>query len=155
MSNVILCGEYMPRDNVVCIHPDWNCRNDCYKCERMGKSDKKDALNAEQLQELRETIEEIRDSDGNLSQKELSEYLLNYIDVLLKKRRSKIMRKVEVYEDSRKEKLIAIGQFHQFGVDCFETNEGVGNWSTVIVELEDGSVITPMTNEIKFVKEDN
>ena len=64
------------------------------------------------------------------------------------------MRKVEVYEDSRKEKLIAIGQFHQFGVDCFETNEGVGNWSTAIVELEDGSVITPMTNEIKFVKEE-
>ena len=89
MSNVILCGEYMPRDNVVCIHPDWNCRNDCYKCERMqkytNKTEVKYVLKSEQLKELIETLEEIRDSDGNLSQKELSEYLIKYINVLLKK----------------------------------------------------------------------
>ena len=89
MSNVILCGEYMPRDNVVCIHPDWNCRNDCYKCEWMqkytNKTEVKYVLKSEQLKELIETLEEIRDSDGNLSQKELSEYLIKYINVLLKK----------------------------------------------------------------------
>ena len=84
MSDIILCGEYMPRDNVVCIHPDWNCRNDCYKCERINKNKVEDKLNAKQLNQLREELKELRDSGGNF-QKGLCQYLLNYIDVLLKK----------------------------------------------------------------------
>lgn len=50
-----------------------------------NKTEVKYVLKSEQLKELIETLEEIRDSDGNLSQKELSEYLIKYINVLLKK----------------------------------------------------------------------
>ena len=41
-------------------------------------------------------------------------------------------------------------QFHQWGVD-YEENEGAnGNYTTAIVELPDGSIITPLANLIQF-----
>ena len=63
MSDIILCGEYMPRDNVVCIHPDWNCRNDCYKCERINKNKVEDKLNKENDVKIERHKEEFSNED--------------------------------------------------------------------------------------------
>ena len=61
------------------------------------------------------------------------------------------MRKVEVYNNYKKEKLIHVGTFHQWGVDAVEVCEGSAPvWTVAIVELEDGSIITPAPTEIKF-----
>lgn len=37
---------------------------------------------SEQWQELKETITEMRDSDGTLTQRELCEFLLRYMEIL-------------------------------------------------------------------------
>ena len=42
------------------------------------------------------------------------------------------------------------GSFIQFGVDYEEFETGPGNYSTAIVELSDGTVITPPANLIRF-----
>ena len=43
------------------------------------------------------------------------------------------------------------GIFHQFGVNYEELSCGVGHWTTAIVELEDGKIITPAADMIQFV----
>lgn len=42
------------------------------------------------------------------------------------------------------------GIFHEFGIDYEELSCGVGHWTTAIVELEDGKIITPAANMIQF-----
>lgn len=49
-------------------------------------------------------------------------------------------------------KEIGIGEFHSWGC-CYEEFEaGPGNYSTAIVEMQDGSIITPYPTDIKFLK---
>lgn len=70
------------------------------------------------------------------------------------------MRKVEckiiTYEyngniRNKREKVVH-GVFHQWGVDYEEFENGPGNYSVGIVELEDGSVQRFIPENIKFVE---
>lgn len=67
------------------------------------------------------------------------------------------MRKVSIYEykkvegENRYEKVyVGIGIFHQFGVDYEEFETGPGNYSTAIVELENGTVENIPVGLIRF-----
>lgn len=70
------------------------------------------------------------------------------------------MRKVIVYEWYRPEdadyktpfekKEVGKGVFHQFGMDCTETDNSIGNFSTAIIELKDGTVENIPVELIKF-----
>lgn len=42
------------------------------------------------------------------------------------------------------------GMFHQWGVDFEEFDSGPGNYTVAIVELDDGTIVTPTTTNIKF-----
>lgn len=44
-----------------------------------------------------------------------------------------------------------IGIFHQFGVGCEEYDNGAGNFSTAIVEIENGEVRNVPVELIKFL----
>lgn len=44
-----------------------------------------------------------------------------------------------------------IGQFHQWGSNYEEFENGAGNYSVAIVELPDGKVIMPNANDIQFI----
>ena len=43
------------------------------------------------------------------------------------------------------------GFFHQWGVNVFEAAEGFGTFSVAIVELMDGTIITPAAELIQFM----
>ena len=58
-------------------------------------------------------------------------------------------RKVEAY--SRLDKTTVIGTLLGFGVDFEELNNGVGQYTTAIIECPDGSVITRPVEDIKFI----
>lgn len=66
-------------------------------------------------------------------------------------------RLVELFEPVQEDgkfvgkKKVAEGEFHGFGLDFIQTKEGVGNFSTALVELEDGNVKNWDANYIKFV----
>lgn len=67
------------------------------------------------------------------------------------------MRKVCIYEWKRVEgkrhyEKVSIGNglFHQFGVGYEELDAGVGNFSTAIVELLDGSIVNVPVDLITF-----
>ena len=71
-------------------------------------------------------------------------------------------RKVIVYENrysnktNRHEKVQSgIGEFCQFGLGVEEDGNGFTNFSVAIVELPDGTVITPMANMIKFINDES
>lgn len=45
-----------------------------------------------------------------------------------------------------------VGKFHQWGCNYEEfADVGVGNFSTAIVELPDGRIITPSADKIQFL----
>jgi len=44
-----------------------------------------------------------------------------------------------------------IGKFHSWGYECEQQNEGNVMWSVAIVELEDGTIITPNASHVKFI----
>ena len=44
-----------------------------------------------------------------------------------------------------------LGYFHQWGSDYEEFEAAPGNFTTAIVELPDGKVITPIANDIQFL----
>ncbi len=44
--------------------------------------------------------------------------------------------------------------FHTFGVDYEEFETGAGNFSTAIIELDDGTIKNVPVEHIKFIKED-
>lgn len=71
-------------------------------------------------------------------------------------------RKVIVYENrysndmKRYEKVESgIGEFCQFGLGVEEDSDGFTNFSVAIVEMPDGTVITPMANMIKFINDED
>jgi len=67
------------------------------------------------------------------------------------------MRNVVVYEWKKligkpPEKVEAqAGIFHQWGVAYEEFETGPGNYSTAIVELTDGTIITPPAYMVQFI----
>lgn len=69
------------------------------------------------------------------------------------------MRLVEILEPVTQDnavvgtQVVNEGVFHGFGLQYVETNEGqVGNYSTAIVELKDGSMLNHPVEWIKFQK---
>lgn len=67
-------------------------------------------------------------------------------------------RKVNVYgyEKNRDAKgykkiFIGIGTFHQFGCDFEEFEHGIGNFSTAIVEMQDGKILNSPIDLISFL----
>ena len=66
-------------------------------------------------------------------------------------------RKVEYSEYVRKNSdvwtLEVQGQalFHRFGVDCAEGQDCFGNFSTAIIELDDGSLKNVPVEQVKFL----
>ena len=44
-----------------------------------------------------------------------------------------------------------LGYFHQWGVNFEEFESGPANYSVAIVELQDGSIITPVAQDIQFL----
>lgn len=46
-----------------------------------------------------------------------------------------------------------IAEFHQFGTDYEEFENGPGNFTTAIVEWPDGSVESVIVEHIRFIKE--
>lgn len=69
-------------------------------------------------------------------------------------------RKVMVYEYQRNSKTnifeeveVGLGRFHQFGMGIEEDERGFSNFSIAIVEMQDGTVKTPMASMIKFIND--
>jgi len=60
-------------------------------------------------------------------------------------------RKVVVFKNYKKNEIDCEGIFHAFGVAYEEFDNGPGNYSTAIIELSDGTVITPSADLIKFI----
>ena len=50
--------------------------------------------------------------------------------------------------------LVEVGEatFHQFGVNYEEFDSGAGNFSTAIIELDDGTIENVPVETIKFIK---
>lgn len=44
-----------------------------------------------------------------------------------------------------------LGYFHAWGINYCETESGVGTFSTAIVELPDGRIVTPVAEDIIFL----
>lgn len=68
------------------------------------------------------------------------------------------MRRVRVYRWEQKENKtafekveIAIGYFHEFGVDYEELEFGVGNYSTALVEMPDKKIVNVPVELITFI----
>ena len=77
------------------------------------------------------------------------------------------MRKVEWWEYKRDEKGVYVrdetggyekvrgkGMFRRFGIDYEEFENGPGNYSTAIIELQDGTIKNIPVENIKFVESD-
>ncbi|WP_041360213.1 hypothetical protein [Nitrosomonas sp. Is79A3] len=71
-------------------------------------------------------------------------------------------RKVIVYEGrysgtpNRYEKIeYGIGVFIQFGLAIEEDEKGFSNYSVAIVEMPDGTVLTPPPTMIKFINDES
>lgn len=67
-------------------------------------------------------------------------------------------RPVEYYEwerDKETKQLVKVckgeGVFHQWGVEAEELETNAANYSTAIIELPDGTVVTPLAHLIKFL----
>ena len=67
-------------------------------------------------------------------------------------------RKVKIYEWKQKGNpprqtrvKTGVGLFHQFGFNYEEFEEGPGNFSTAIVEMEDGKVRNIPVEDIEFI----
>lgn len=75
----------------------------------------------------------------------------------------KTIRKVIVFERTKNIHGIwntepaGAGKFIQYGCnyDAYENEHGVGNFTTAIVEMDDGTVQNVPVELIKFVKDDN
>lgn len=58
---------------------------------------------------------------------------------------------VEYIDGKYANKEFENGIFHQFGINYEELSCGVGHWTTAIVELEDGKIVTPAADMIQFI----
>lgn len=57
-----------------------------------------------------------------------------------------------IKESNRHEKVeVGKAKFHQFGVGFEESENGPGNYSTAIIETEEGSVLNIPVEMIRFV----
>lgn len=54
------------------------------------------------------------------------------------------------YNEPYTKEFVGYGEFHQFGCDYQEFEDGVGNFSTAIVEMPDGSVSNVSVDLIRF-----
>ena len=70
------------------------------------------------------------------------------------------MRKVKYSEYVRNEetkflalKEIGVATFHAFGFDYEDTECGPGNYSTAIIELDDGTIKNLPVEQVTFIKE--
>ncbi len=50
--------------------------------------------------------------------------------------------------------VISEGEFLSFGMDYVAEEYGVGNYSTVIVRLDDGRMINPAASDVEFIDEE-
>ena len=74
-----------------------------------------------------------------------------------------VKRKVKVYELQKPEGspplteyervFIGTGLFHEWGVNCEESDFGYGNFSVAIVEMPDGTIKGPTVDMVEFVKD--
>lgn len=56
------------------------------------------------------------------------------------------------YEDGKYvTKEFEHGIFHEFGIDYEELSCGVAHYTTAIVELDNGKIVTPAVNMIQFI----
>lgn len=68
------------------------------------------------------------------------------------KRKIAVFHHVKVDGDKHYSKVPkGYGTFHQFGVDCEEFETGVGNYSTAIVEMNDGTMANVPVEMIVFL----
>jgi len=68
------------------------------------------------------------------------------------------MRKVKyfhrIYKDGKyQEEKLGIGTFIQYGCNYEEFESGPGNYTTAIIELDDGTVLNHPIEYIQFIKE--
>lgn len=59
--------------------------------------------------------------------------------------------KINVYENNAWKTVEHEGWFHQWGMSYEEFDNGPGNYSIAIVELDNGHVILPMADDIIFL----
>lgn len=60
-----------------------------------------------------------------------------------------------IFEDgSYKDRSFQVGYFHGWGMRYDEFEAGPGTYSVAIVELPDGSVVTPDPSQIRFTDRD-
>ena len=50
---------------------------------------------------------------------------------------------------------IGVGVFHAFGTDYCETENGVGNYSTAIVEMSEGLIKNVPVEDVQFISSTN
>lgn len=48
---------------------------------------------------------------------------------------------------------VGIGEFHCWGCNCEESESNFGNYTIAIVEMLDGSILTPLPENIKFLNQ--
>lgn len=62
------------------------------------------------------------------------------------------MRKVQVYRYEKSNRIKdGVGFFHQFGIDYEELRDGIGLFTTAIIERLDGTVKNVAIENIKFL----
>lgn len=69
--------------------------------------------------------------------------------------RKVIYNRYEKREGETAYSLVAVGEakFHQFGVNYEEFESGAGNFSTAIIELDDGTIENVPVETVKFINE--
>lgn len=58
------------------------------------------------------------------------------------------------YDTGKNEKVEFTGKFHAFGVDWEEVGDGVGMFTTAVVELTDGTMLNVPAVNVKFTSPD-
>lgn len=102
------------------------------------------------------------DVDSHEEAIKLAEWIMNAVNAERDGDPSATRRKVIVFEgryssDTKKVEKIeyGVGEFHQFGLSLELHEDGFGNLSIAIVEMPDGTVLTPPANMIKFVNDES
>ncbi len=66
------------------------------------------------------------------------------------RRQVEVMKWVPVAMNPSEKQFVGLGEFQQYGVDYEEYDNGIGNFSTAIVEMNDGTVVNVPVDLIKF-----
>ncbi len=60
--------------------------------------------------------------------------------------------KARVWFSNKKEWEVIVGKFHQWGASYEEFRDSpVGNFTLAIIELEDGSIVTALPSDVRFI----